>query len=58
MQDDEVTSKLAIHATPFARTAVIRGAPTTVESLASRRDLDGPTLESSACAAKLPCSYE
>jgi uncharacterized protein (DUF433 family) len=37
--------------------AVIRGAPMTVESLLSRRDLDGLTLEFSRCTVTLPCSY-
>jgi hypothetical protein len=45
MSDGELTGKLAIDAAPFAPTAVISGASTTVESLSSRRDLDGPTLE-------------
>ena len=58
MSDGELTGKLAIDAAPFAPTAVISGASTTVESLSSRRDLDGPTLEPSACATKSPCSYE
>ena len=58
MSDGELTSKHAIDAAPFAPTAVVSGASTTVESLSSRRGLDGPTLEPSACAAKSPCNYE
>ena len=53
MPDGELTTEYAIDAT-----AVVSGASTTVESLASRRGLDGPTLEPSACAAKSPCNYE
>lgn len=45
MSDDQLTGKLAIDAAPFVPTAVVSGASTTVQSLSSRRDLDGPTLE-------------
>jgi hypothetical protein len=56
ISDGELMGKLAIDAAPLAPTAVISGGSTTVESLSSRRDLDGLTLEPSACAAKSPCS--
>jgi hypothetical protein len=45
MSDGQLTGKLAIDAAPIVPTAVVSGASTTVQSLSSRRDLDGPTLE-------------